>query len=333
MNKKTKAPLPSLSELAEKRRLYVCAAAAFPHLRQNPRYNAVLAQEYNMITPENTMKWPALHPEKAKYDFKDADYLVKFAQASRMLVRGHTLVWHQANPTWLVKTSFTQKQWTNILRDHINTVVRHFKGQLAYWDVVNEAIDDKPPYALRESPWLQNVGTDYIEKAFHWAHQADPEVKLFYNDYNTEGLNKKSDAVYRLAGRLLERKVPLHGIGLQMHISLEQYPPLKEVAKNIRRLGGLGLEVHITECDVRIKEPVTAKKLEEQAKIYRYLMEVCLAEQHCTAFITWGFTDAASWVPSFFKGHDQALPFDRAYHKKPAYEALIEALKKGTPKK
>jgi endo-1,4-beta-xylanase len=329
MNKKGKVSSPSLAELAEKRRFYIGAAVAFPNLRTNSRYAAVLAKEYNLVSPENTMKWPALHPEKTRYNFDDADYLVKFAQANHQLVHGHTLVWHQAIPAWLANGNFTPKQCTNILRDHINTVVRHFKGQLAFWDVVNEAIDDQPPHAMRDSPWLKNVGPDYIEKAFHWAHQADPEVKLFYNDYNNEGMNKKSDAVYRLAGRLLERRVPLHGIGLQMHIGLEQHPTPKDVAKNIRRLGGLGLEVQITECDVRIKEPFNAKKLKEQAALYRDLMAVCLADRHCTAFITWGFTDASSWVPGFFKGYGQALPFDRVYHKKPAYEAMIAALKKG----
>jgi endo-1,4-beta-xylanase len=319
---------PPLRELAEKRGFHIGAAVAFPQLRHHARYAETLAREYNLIVAENTMKWPALHPERFKYNFTDADYLVKFAAANRLLVRGHTLVWHQALPEWLVKTAWSKKQWKNTLHGHIDTVVRHFQGQLAAWDVVNEAIDEKDPGKLRDTLWLQNVGPQYIEQAFCWAHAADPQAKLFYNDYGAEGLDKKSNAVYRLAGGLLERQVPLHGVGLQMHIGLEPPPRPAEVAKNIKRLGALGLEVQVTECDVRLKTPVTAKKLKEQARRYQDLLAVCLSSKHCTAFVTWGFTDAASWIPAFFKGYDQGLPFDRTYGPKPAYRALQTALKK-----
>jgi endo-1,4-beta-xylanase len=211
------------------------------------------------------------------------------------------------------------------------TVVGHYKGRIYAWDVVNEAINDDG--TLRDTVWLRNIGSEYIELAFRWAHEADPQALLFYNDYGAEGLGVKSDAVYNLVKNLLEKGVPIHGVGLQMHVSLESPPNPQEVAANIKRLNELGLIVHITEMDVRLTTPPRWEDFVRQAEIYYSILKVCLSADNCKAFIMWGFTDKYSWIPGFFSGYGSALIFDESYSPKPAYyyitKAFIEHITKG----
>jgi len=163
---------------------------------------------------------------------------------------------------------------------------------------------------------------------FHWAHEADPDARLFYNDYAAEALNTKSDAIYATVKELLRRRVPIHGVGLQMHVCQWAPPKPKSVARNIRRLNALGLDVHITEMDVRIKEPATDKDLKAQARVYRDIAKVCLKAAQCTALVTWGVTDRYSWIPHAFKGNGSALLFDTKGDPKPAYHALHKTLER-----
>ena len=215
-----------------------------------------------------------------------------------------------------------------ILRQHIYMVVDRYRGQLVAWDVVNEAIADNA--SLRDTIWLKGIGSEYIEMAFRWAHEADPQVRLFYNDYGGEDLGKKSDAIYALVKDLRQRDVPIHGIGLQMHISINNPPKPEAVAANIKRLGELGLEVQITEMDVRIHGGTGTKeeKLAAQANLYRDMLKVCLNAPNCKAFVTWGFTDKHSWIPSHFGHPDSPLIFDELFRPKPTYGALMEGLTK-----
>jgi endo-1,4-beta-xylanase len=163
--------------------------------------------------------------------------------------------------------------------------------------------------------------------AFRWAHEADPDALLFYNDYNSEALGSKSDAVYELVEGLLAKRVPIHGVGWQMHVRMGAAPPLGQVKENLERLGALGLEVQITEMDVRLRdnEPHT---LERQAKVYGDTLQLCLDSPSCTASVLWGFTDRHSWIPGAFKGWGHALIFDESYAPKPAYDAMREVLAK-----
>ena len=192
-----------------------------------------------MLTPENAMKFGLVHPEPDRYDFADADYIVGFAEAHGMQVRGHNLVWHFQLPTWLTEGTWTRDELIDILHQHITTVVGHYRGRVAAWDVVNEAIADDG--SLRDTIWLRGIGPEYIDMAFRWAHEADPDALLFYNDYAGEGLGAKSDAIYALVQGLLERGVPINGVGLQMHVSLRWSPQPQDVAANMERLGALGL--------------------------------------------------------------------------------------------
>jgi endo-1,4-beta-xylanase len=289
-------------------------------------YRKIITREFNIVTPEYELLFKHIHPSKGKYNFELADKVIWFAKRNKMKIRGHPLVWHNrvGLPKWIIRGKFTREEFIKILRDHIKTVMGRYKGKINKWNVVNEAIDDNNK--LREGVWLDNIGPNYIEMAFRFAHEADPKARLYYNDYCIDDMNKKSDAVYKLMRKLLKRGVPIHGIGLQMHLLEERLPDPRSVEKNIRRFKKLGLEVDITEMDVRIRKPITQRKLENQARIYNEILKIAL-KTGCKTFVMWGFTDAHSWVPWWFKNYDAALIFDKNYKPKPAYEKLKEALK------
>ncbi|MEM2248574.1 MAG: endo-1,4-beta-xylanase [Candidatus Bathyarchaeia archaeon] len=315
--------MPPLRSIAEKCGIYI-GAAVERGLLNIPDYAQILKREFNILTTENALKFGPVHPQPNMYSFGDADYIINFAESNGMKVRGHTLVWHHQLPDWITQGKYTREEWINILREHIMTVVGRYRGRIYAWDVVNEAIDDSG--TLRDTVWLRNIGPEYIEMAFRWAHEADPQALLFYNDYGAEGLNAKSDAIYNLVKGLLEKGVPIHGVGLQMHISLENPPSPEEVAANIKRLNELGLEVHITEMDVRIRMPAKWEDLIKQAEIYRDILKVCLSADNCKAFVMWGFTDKYSWIPGSFSGYGAALIFDESYTPKPAYYYIAATL-------
>ena len=205
-----------------------------------------------MVTPEVSMKFDATKPERGYYDFTEGDILVAFAKAHNMQVRGHNLVWYMALPSWLTTGHFTRDELISILHDHIFAEVSHYRGQVNIWDVVNEAINNDG--SLRDSIWSRGIGHDYLDLAFRWAHEANPQARLFYNDYGGEGLGQKSNAIYNLVAGMIKRGVPINGVGLQMHVSLDGYPPPQDVLSNMKRLAALGLEVQITEMDVKIQD-------------------------------------------------------------------------------
>lgn len=318
-----KAAIPPLRSLAERCGIYI-GAAVERGLLDIPDYANTLKQEFNILTTENALKFGPVHPDPNAYSFGDADYIINFAESQGMKIRGHTLVWHQQLPNWITQGKYTREEWINILREHILTIVGRYKGRIYAWDVVNEAINDDG--TLRDNIWMRNIGPEYIELAFRWAHEADPQALLFYNDYGAEGLGVKSDAVYNLVKGLLENGVPVHGVGLQMHVSVENPPAPSEVLANIKRLNDLGLVVHITEMDVRVKTPPQWEDLVRQAEIYRDILKVCLSAGNCKAFVMWGFTDKYSWIPSYFGGYGAALIFDESYRPKPAYYYIAEVL-------
>lgn len=315
----------ALRSLARARGINIGAAVAARPLLNDSLYAQTLAREFGMLTPENAMKFGPIHPARDRYDFRDADAIVEFAVANGMRIRGHTLVWHNQQPRWLTEEDFSRDELLAILREHITTVAGRYRGKVTAWDVVNEAIGDNG--SLRDTIWLRRLGPEYLDLVFRWAHEADPEAQLFYNDYGGEGLGRKSDAIYTMVRGLSSRGVPIHGVGLQMHVSLDSFPNPQDVAANISRLAALGLHVHITEMDVRIRQPITEEKLAAQARIYQEIVRVCLSSPNCTAFVMWGFTDRYSWVPSFFPGFGGALILDESYGPKPAYSALAELLR------
>lgn len=319
------SPEAALRHLATAQGKHIGAAVAPGPLTGEKPYHSTLAREFNEVTPENALKWAEVEPQRGKYDWSAADRIIEFAQRHRQRVRGHTLVWHSQNPSWLANGDFAPDELRGILRDHIVTKVNRYEDRIFAWDVVNEPFNEDG--GMRETMWLRKLGRDYIATALRWAHRADPDAKLYLNDYNIMGINPKSDAMYELVRSLKRRGVPIHGVGIQGHRILGQIPDSTE--ENIRRFAELGVDVAITELDVRIPMPASEQELRTQAANYAQVTEGCLAVRRCVGVTTWGFTDRHSWIPDWFEGQGAALPFDEQYRPKPAYYALREALAPG----
>jgi endo-1,4-beta-xylanase len=293
-------------------------------------YAQALGREFNLLVPGNDLKFVPTEPAPHVFNFCRGDQMVAYARANGMKMRGHTLVWWEDVPAWLTSGNYSRTEAAGILEEHITTVMGHFKGKLVDWDVVNEAVSDRAPYGLRPSYWLTQLGDNYVDMSFRWAHAADPRAKLFYNDYDGDGLGGKSDGIYNFVRGMLSRGVPINGVGLQMHVTLDDAPSQSDISTNMTRLGALGLEVHISEMDVRL--PVDsngiafAADLASQAAIYRNAASACVANSNCTAFLTWGVSDRYSWIPSRHPGYGAGFLLDRQYNPKPAYRSLSAAL-------
>ncbi len=340
----------TLRQAGAQRALLIGAAAdatdANPDpLVKEPLYASTLETQYSMLEPENAMKWASIHPAQTRYNFQPGDELVAFAQAHQMQTRGHNLCWWSYNPAWVTNLAATATPATmaSVFQDHINTVVTHYKGQVFAWDVVNEALSDSQPaggIALKDSIWYNQpgigaTGTGYVEQAFRWAHAADPNALLFYNEYSVEAPGAKFNAMLAMVKDFVARGVPINGVGLQMHIGITGSPSSAGLAQNIQQLTALGLQVHITEMDVKL--PVdssgvaSAADLQSQAQTYQRILTVCLQNPGCTAFQTWGFTDKHSWIPGSYPGFGAALPFDASYQAKPAVASMIGAMQTVPP--
>ena len=344
------APEMSMREAAQASRMLV-GTAIRPWALTEEAYSATLAREFNMVEPEDALKWEAVHPQPETYDFSQGDQVVDFARRHGMKVRGHTLVWHRQNPKWLNEGKFTSRELTEILEKHIKAVVGHYRGQIFAWDVVNEAFDEVHPGQLRSTIWRDQPGItpredvgasreaigergySYIEQCFRWAHEADPQALLFYNEAEAEVVNPKSDAIYGMVRDFRKRGVPIDGVGFQMHVT-NLYADVASIAANIKRFTALGVQVHITELDVALPVDAagdaTAEELRRQGEIYGQITRACLSDAGCTAIQTWGFTDKYSWIGSHSK-HTQgaALLFDRNYLPKASYQTMKKEMEAG----
>jgi len=340
----------TLRQAAAQRALPIGAAADADEYGQAnklniPAYATTLSTQFSMLEPENAMKWDVTQPGQNTFNFEPADKLVAFAQANHMVVRGHNLCWHSQLPAWLgpYAQTATPAQMSTVLQNHINTVVGHFQGQVFAWDVVNEPFNDPATGVLpdlRNSIWynqpgIGQSGTGYIEQALRWAHAADPNALLFINDYNLEAPGAKFNALYAMVKDFVSRGVPINGVGFEMHLTLGSYPSSTGLAQNIQALYALGLQVHITEMDVRLQVDsngnASAADLQSQAAQYQRIMTVCLQNPGCTAFQVWGVSDGNSWIPGAFSGFGAALPFDVSYQPKPAFNSLISAMQTVAP--
>src|SRR5579863_1349240 len=333
------SPTDTLRLTADRVHVLVSSAVR-PSMFRESAYSATLGREFNMVEPEDAMKWWVVRRDEG-FDFRQGDEVVKFAEAHNMKVRGHRLVWDHDNPQWLVQGNFTPQQLSHLLQEHITTVMKHYAEHVFAWDVVNEALNEKGE--TKDSIWynhpgigMSGNGTAYVEQAFRWAHEAEPHTLLFYNEAEGEGMNQKSDAIYAMVKDFKQRGVPIDGVGLQLHISRLDYDT-GALAANISRLTALGMQVHITELDVSLPVGPHAEAAEEdlrrQADVYRGVVHACLQHSGCTAIQTWGFTDKYSWIGSHSKGtRGAALPFDRAYQPKPAYRAILDEINSSAPR-
>ncbi|MEH8018600.1 endo-1,4-beta-xylanase [Rheinheimera muenzenbergensis] len=319
----------------------------------NSSITTIANNEFNTVTAEFGMKMTSILPESGVYNFAWTDQLFGFVKKSGHFVVGHTLVWHKALPEWLFCDRMGQKlkrdQLLLKLQQHINTYVGRYRGQVLGWDVVNEAFNYDGSF--RNSPWLEIIGEDYIEKAFEFAHQADPNAELYYNDYGLVN-PKKQAAVVALVKRLKKKGIPIHAVGIQGHYSLT-YPDLNKLDKTIARFAKLGVKVMITELDVSVlpfpgveergeDAVISAERLielnpypnqlpdeiqQQLTSRYRDLFCVFLKHQSAVSRVTfWGLTDSRSWRNNWpIEGRtDYPLLFDRALNAKPVVDALLE---------
>ena len=279
-------PLPkgemTLRELADARGLLIGGAVAAGVLDPDePDLADGVAREYNVIVTENAMKWVPLNNASGQFNFTLAEFMMNFAAKNKQKMRGHTLVWHEQLPRYMGAITDRAEMMAE-LKDHVQTVVKQFKGRIPIWDVVNEAVSDLPGSPMRETVFSKVIGPEFIEMAFRWAHEADPDAKLFYNDYNTDGINGKSDAVYELVKGLLAKGVPIHGVGFQAHVDINFSAEGSRMRENLERFKKLGLDVQLTEVDVIFRgDAPKAEKLERQAKVYADLMTACLGQVFC----------------------------------------------------
>ncbi|MBN2351513.1 MAG: endo-1,4-beta-xylanase [Spirochaetales bacterium] len=321
----------SLRDEAAKYGLLVGTAAGRAQL-YSKNFCAVTAKNFSSLTPENELKMDYVARKQGAYNVKNPDTIIAWAEEHGIKVRGHTLVWHKAVPGWLQRSGWSKEQVHQFLKEYITTLVGMYKGRLYAWDVVNEAFEDNGRLREHSSFFQKTCGTEYIEKAFIWAHEAEPEARLFINDYDVEMMNPKSNGLYALVEKLLAQGVPIHGVGIQAHVTEEGALSFQALLANVRRFIDLGFEVQFTELDVRIKL-ATEEKLAHQAQIYRDFFRIALSLDKVTAITTWGTSDRDSWIPSAFPGYATALLFDALYAPKPAYDAVLDVLKAGPEKK
>ena len=233
-----------------KKASFYCGVAVDPYeLENNDPYARIVQRQFNSITAENIMKPYKLHPTPNGFSFFESDQLLEYCESKEKRLHGHTLIWHNQLPDWMNTFQGTKVEWDSIMKTHIQTIVSHYKGRVRSWDVVNEAFNDNG--SLRQTIWLNNIGPDYIEKAFYYAHEADPEAVLFYNDYNIAWSIIKRDAVLNHLKTLKEKGVPVHGIGFQMHIA-NSLASVNQITSSINKAVEADLVVHISELDISI---------------------------------------------------------------------------------
>lgn len=312
-----------LPTLAGRHGLEMGTAVAINPLVHDDDYQRTITDNYTSVTAENTMKWQHVQPRRGEFDWSGPDTVVGFADDHDLTVRGHTLVWHNQLPSWVADDSWEADELREVLREHTEALMGRYQGRVSAWDVINEPFEDDGP-ELRENIWYSTLGEDYIAEALHLAHEVDPESDLYINEFDIEGGGEKTDALHELAQDLLDRDVPLHGIGFQSHFVHGQVP--ENLAEEMRRFTDLGLKVAVTEVDIRIPEPVTEENLAAQGQEYRHVVQTCVQVPRCVGVTTWGVADHHSWIPEWFPGFDSALPFDEDYVAKPARAGMVEAL-------
>jgi endo-1,4-beta-xylanase len=286
----------------------------------NSTITNLAAQQFDMVTPGNEMKWDTTEPSNGSYNFSPGDAIVSWAQSHGMRVRGHNLVWQSQLPSWV--TSLPLNQVQQAMQSHITAEVSHYKGEVYSWDVVNEPFNADGSFV--NDVFYQAMGSGYIADALRTAHAADPGAQLYLNDYGIEGENAKSNAMYSLVQSLLAQGVPINGVGFESHFTLGQVPP--SMLANMQRFAALGVNVAVTELDDRIQLPATTADLNQQATDYATVVGDCLQVSRCVGVSQWGVGDADSWIPGTFPGWGAATMYDQNYQPKPAYDAALSAL-------
>jgi endo-1,4-beta-xylanase len=340
------ADVPALKDIFHNDFLIGAALNSLQFTGRNAPATALVEVQFNSISPGNVLKWGLIHPERGRYDFGPADRYVEFGVKNNMFIVGHNLVWHSQTPSWVFQDDqgqpITREALLNRMRDHIFAVAGRYKGKIGGWDVVNEALNDDG--SLRPSPWMRIIGEDYLLHAYQWAHEADPDAQLYYNDYSLENPAKRAGGV-ALIRKLQSEGIPIAAVGLQGHYKMD-WPPLREIDDAINAFAALGVKVMITELDVDLLRPANRSAdvsqmeagsrntddpyasglpdamQEALAKRYAELFKVFLRHRGTITRVTfWGVGDGDSWLNRGRKNYP--LLFDRNYQPKPAFDAVI----------
>lgn len=323
---------------------FTMGVAVSPQGLRRPDESQLIVQHFGSMTPENAMKMGPIHPREHQYFWRDADSIVAFAQRNHLKLRGHTLCWHNQTPRWLFIDStknppdtVSKEVLLQRLKDHITTVVSRYKGTVYAWDVVNEVISDNPNEYFRNSPWYRICGEEFVAKAFEYAHAADPNALLFYNDYN-ETDPVKREKIFRMVKGLKDAGVPIDGIGLQSHWSMHELTE-GQVDSTLSKFSELGLKIQITELDLKVQhngirarqdtvKGYTAEREQLQTDKYDMIFRLLRKYRNVISGVTfWNVSDRYSWLDRR-GGKAYPLLFDTTYKPKPAYWKVVDFDKK-----
>jgi endo-1,4-beta-xylanase len=322
-------PLCGEVKLFEKASFPVGVALDADKLMNEKKYWKIAVEQFNSFTPEMIMKPQYIHPKQDTYNFTEIDQLMNYCKQYRIRIHGHTLVWYKALPAWMENFKGSPQEWNALLKDHIQTIIKHCKWYVRSWDVVNEAFNDDG--SLRKNCWLKNIGESYIEKAFQYASEADSSAQLFYNDYSLERPLPKLKAVLKFFSTLRAKGVKIDGIGMQMHVGLET-PTIDEINQAASKIQDAGFLVHYSELDVSLNtDPSflssTKHLLESQRKRVKEIVKgyMKLNPKNRFGITLWGVSDNDSWL-SEQQTRPKPVLYDSRYKIKPAYCGFLEGL-------
>ncbi|PCG92532.1 Glycoside hydrolase, superfamily [Penicillium occitanis (nom. inval.)] len=308
--------------------LYFGTAVDNPDLSDSKYIANLETADFGQITPANAMKWQPTEPSQGSYTFTQGDQIASLAKSNNDYLRCHNLVWYNQLPSYITSGSWTNATLIAALKEHINGVVTHYKGQCYAWDVVNEALNEDGTY--RQNVFYQYIGEAYIPIAFAAAAAADPNAKLYYNDYNIEYAGSKATGAQRIVKLIQAAGGRIDGVGLQSHFIVGQTPSLATQKANMAAFTALGVDVAITELDIRMTLPDTSALQTQQSTDYQTTTTACVQTKGCVGITLWDYTDKYSWVPGTFSGQGDACPWDSNYNKKPAYYGILAGLQSGT---
>lgn len=327
-------PDPSLKGLASERGITIGNHAILNHINVKP-YADILTEQFDFVLADNTPNWyftdGGMRPGPNEYNYRQMDEVMNFAESNNMPVEAHHFVWGEEKwlPEWLKQGNYTPAQLKEIMRQHILTVGGHYRGRIHAWTVSNEAFSRAQPESHLSDWWTDNIGDmSYLDDAFIWARQADPNAVLILNDFGNEAENPVSDAMYNYIKDAKARGVPIDALGMQMHID-GRHPPTKEaVIRNMKRFGDLGVKVYVTEFDVNMNDVQADAKSKDriQGEIFYEMTRACIESEVCPSFAHLGITDGETWYNYIGLPDPRPLMFDRQYDPKPAYWGFRQAL-------
>ena len=333
----------TLRSLADKNNIYIGAILNSQWFSGGlpGNYEQIHKTQFNIVVAENEMKFDATEPSENRFNYNNGDKMVKYAKANGMRVRGHALAWHSQVPNWVNNYKGQKQKLLSVLKNHIKNVVGHWKGQIDEWDVVNEAISNNEPQWRTGSVWYQGIGPEFIDSAFVWTHEVDPDAELCYNDYNLEqGVNPKAKAGFLLeqVKRWVANGIPIHCVGSQTHVEdtttdkhfIGSPDSLRSLAKELAKLN---VKLKITELDIGFKSGINVSKsdLERQGKTFREYLDIVLEEPNADTYLIWGVSDKWSWLGGL--NRQKGLIYDDNLKPKPAFDSILVRLQTYEPPK